>query len=117
MVLRKWLLSNFSHFESKLRLTLILQMPPKQSPHDVQREVDEVVGAMQNNITKVVERGEKLESLQNKTEDLQSSSLQFKRGANTVRKQMWWKDFKMKLIIGGIVAVILLVIIRNLLLN
>jgi vesicle-associated membrane protein 4 len=64
-----------------------------------------------------MQRGEQLESLQNKTgipinsEDLQNSSLQFKRGANQVRKEMWWKDMKLKLIIGGIVAVILIIII------
>jgi hypothetical protein len=45
------------------------------------------------------------------TEDLQNSSLQFKRGANQVRKEMWWKDMKLKLIIGGIVVVILIIII------
>lgn len=44
-------------------------------------------------------------------DDLQNSSLQFKRGANKVRKQMWWKDLKLKLIIGGIAALILIIII------
>ena len=33
----------------------------------VQNEVDEVVGIMNNNINKVMERGEKLDSLQTKT--------------------------------------------------
>ena len=33
----------------------------------VQQQVDEVVGIMQDNIHKVVQRGEQLESLQNKT--------------------------------------------------
>ena len=77
----------------------------------VQSEVDEVVGIMQGNIHKVMQRGEQIDSLQTKTEDLQSSSLQFKRGANQVRKEMWWKDMKLKLIIGGVVGVILIIII------
>ncbi|KAJ1558968.1 hypothetical protein HK096_002064, partial [Nowakowskiella sp. JEL0078] len=47
----------------------------------VQAQVDEVIGIMSNNIEKVVQRGEKLESLQNKTDDLQQGALQFKRGA------------------------------------
>jgi vesicle-associated membrane protein 4 len=58
-----------------------------------------------------MQRGEQIETLQNKTEDLQNSSLQFKRGANQVRKEMWWKDMKLKLIIGGIVGIILIIII------
>ncbi|KAI9013076.1 synaptobrevin, partial [Gaertneriomyces semiglobifer] len=77
----------------------------------VQNQVDDVVGIMQDNINKVMQRGEQLDTLQNKTDDLQTSSLQFKRGANRVRKQMWWKDMKMKLILGGIIAVILIIII------
>jgi vesicle-associated membrane protein 4 len=58
-----------------------------------------------------MQRGEQIDSLQNKTEDLQNSSLQFKRGANQVRKEMWWKDMKLKLIIGGIIGIILIIII------
>ncbi|KAJ3128380.1 SNAP receptor, synaptobrevin [Nowakowskiella sp. JEL0407] len=77
----------------------------------VQKQVDEVVGIMQDNIQKVMQRGEQLDSIQNKTDDLQNSSQQFRRGASRVRKQMWWKDMKMKLILGGIIGVILLVII------
>lgn len=34
-------------------------------------------------------RGEKLDSLQNKTEDLQQGALQFKKGASKVRRQMY----------------------------
>ncbi|KAJ3126389.1 hypothetical protein HK098_007587 [Nowakowskiella sp. JEL0407] len=78
---------------------------------NVQAQVDEVIGIMSNNIEKVVARGEKLESLQNKTDDLQQGALQFKRGATKVRRQMWWKDLKLKLIIVAIVIVIALVVI------
>ncbi|KAJ3013732.1 hypothetical protein HKX48_005543 [Thoreauomyces humboldtii] len=77
----------------------------------VQGQVDEVIGIMHNNIEKVMARGEKLESLQNKTDDLQQGALQFKRGATKVRRQMWWKDLKLKLIIAAIIIVILIIII------
>ncbi|KAI8844218.1 synaptobrevin [Chytridium lagenaria] len=66
---------------------------------------------MNENINKVMQRGEHLDTLQNKTEDLQSSSQQFRKGASAVRKQMWWKDLKMKLILGGIIVAILIIII------
>lgn len=46
--------------------------PSKSS--EVQGQVDEVIGIMHNNIEKVVNRGEKLESLQNKTDDLQQGN-------------------------------------------
>ncbi|KAJ3126295.1 hypothetical protein HK100_010326 [Physocladia obscura] len=51
-------------------------------------KVNEVIGMMHNNIEKVMARGEKLESLQNKTDDLQLGAQQFRKGANKVRGQM-----------------------------
>lgn len=39
--------------------------------------------------------------------------MEFKRGANKVRKAMWWKDLKLKIIIGSVILLILLVIIRK----
>ncbi|KAJ3007943.1 hypothetical protein HKX48_008863 [Thoreauomyces humboldtii] len=85
--------------------------PGAQKTQAVQGQVDEVIGIMHNNIEKVMARGERLESLQNKTDDLQQGALQFKRGATKVRRQMWWKDLKLKLIIAAIVIVILIIII------
>lgn len=55
---------------------------------NVQNQVNEVIGIMHNNIEKVMARGEKLETLQTKTDDLQAGALQFKRGATKIRKQM-----------------------------
>ncbi|KAJ3137927.1 hypothetical protein HK100_000225 [Physocladia obscura] len=71
----------------------------------------QVVNLMQDNITKVMQRGENLEQLNAKAEDLSSSSAQFKKGASEVRKAMWWKDMKMKLILGGVLATIIIIII------
>ncbi|KAL3897499.1 MAG: hypothetical protein SGCHY_003375 [Lobulomycetales sp.] len=78
--------------------------------NEVQREVDEVIGVMQNNIDKVVTRGEKLDALQDKTDDLQQGAMQFKKGATKVRKQMWWKDMKLKMIIVLIIVIIVVIL-------
>ncbi len=43
---------------------------------------------MRENITKVAERGERLDALQDKTDNLAVSAQGFRRGANRVRKQM-----------------------------
>jgi vesicle-associated membrane protein 4 len=40
--------------------------------HQVQQQVDEVVGIMQDNIHKVMQRGEQLDTLQNKTGKMSS---------------------------------------------
>jgi vesicle-associated membrane protein 4 len=66
---------------------------------------------MKDNITKVAERGDRLDSLESKTDNLAVSAQGFRRGANRVRKQMWWKDMKMRLcLIIGIIIVLVLII-------
>ena len=55
------------------------------------QQIDDTVGVMRENITKVSQRGERLDSLQDKTDNLAVSAQGFRRGANRVRKQMWWK--------------------------
>ncbi|KAJ9073925.1 Vesicle membrane receptor protein (v-SNARE) [Entomophthora muscae] len=77
----------------------------------IQQQVDEVVGIMQDNVEKVMEKQERLETLNDKADALNDNSMQFKRGANKVRKAMWWKDLKLKIIIGVIVLIIIIAII------
>ncbi|WFD29761.1 synaptobrevin [Malassezia sp. CBS 17886] len=77
----------------------------------IQAQIDETVGVMRENISKVNDRGENLDSLQDKTDNLAISAQGFRRGANRMRKQMWWKDFKMRLVIlVGIVALLCIII-------
>lgn len=66
---------------------------------------------MRENITKVSQRGERLDSLQDKTDNLAVSAQGFRRGANRVRKQMWWKDMKMRVCLVICVIILLVVII------
>ena len=67
---------------------------------------------MRDNINKVSERGERLDSLQDKTDNLATSAQGFRRGANRVRKQMWWKDMKMRMcIIAGIIILIIIAVV------
>lgn len=67
---------------------------------------------MRENINKVSQRGERLDSLQDKTDNLAVSAQGFRRGANRVRKQMWWKDMKMRVcIIVGIIILLIVIIV------
>jgi len=66
---------------------------------------------MRDNINKVSERGERLDSLQDKTDNLAVSAQGFRRGANRVRKAMWWKDMKMRMCIIGTIIILLVIII------
>ncbi|KAL9108013.1 MAG: hypothetical protein Q9227_007118 [Pyrenula ochraceoflavens] len=78
----------------------------------LQAQIDDTVGVMRENINKVSQRGERLDSLQDKTDNLAVSAQGFRRGANRVRKQMWWKDMKMRmcLIVGIIILIVIIVV-------
>lgn len=78
----------------------------------IQAEIDSTVGIMRENINKVADRGARLDSLQDKTDNLAQSAQGFRRGANRVRKQMWWKDMKMRMWIAlGIVILLVIIIV------
>jgi len=78
----------------------------------LQAQIDDTVGVMRENINKVSQRGERLDSLQDKTDNLAVSAQGFRRGANRVRKQMWWKDMKMRMcLIIGIIILLLIIIV------
>ncbi|KAI3392327.1 hypothetical protein diail_5878 [Diaporthe ilicicola] len=78
----------------------------------LQAEIDDTVNVMHDNIQKVRERGENLDHLQTKTDNLANQAHGFRRGANRVRKQMWWKDMKMRMcLIAGVIILLLIIII------
>ncbi|KAK4458277.1 putative synaptobrevin [Cladorrhinum samala] len=78
----------------------------------LKQQIDETVDVMRQNMTKASQRGEHLDRLRDKTDDLANSAQDFRRGANQVRKKMWWKDMKMRIwLILGIVALLAIIII------
>ncbi|EKD14569.1 hypothetical protein LZ554_001100 [Drepanopeziza brunnea f. sp. 'monogermtubi'] len=86
--------------------------PGNQRTAALQAQIDDTVGVMRENINKVSQRGERLDSLQDKTDNLAVSAQGFRRGANRVRKQMWWKDMKMRMcLIVGIIILLIVIIV------
>jgi len=85
-----------------------------QRTDNLTREIQGAVDTMRNNITKISERGERLDHLQDKTDHLSEQASGFRRGANRVRKQMWWKDMKMRMcIIIGIILLLVVIIVPS----
>ncbi|KAI8399265.1 v-SNARE coiled-coil homology domain profile [Nakaseomyces glabratus] len=74
-------------------------------------EIDDTVDIMRNNINKVAERGEMLTSIDDKADNLAMSAQGFKRGANRVRRQMWYNDLKMRMCLFLVIVILLVVII------
>lgn len=79
----------------------------------VKAQVSEVRGVMMENIEKVLDRGEKIELLVDKTENLRSQAQDFRQQGTKIRRKMWWENMKIKLIVMGIIIAILLMIILS----
>ena len=76
----------------------------------IQSQVEDVKGVMQNNISKVLERGEKLEVLVDRTQNLAQSAQQFHKRAKKVKCAMRWQNIKLYLIFGMIALIIGLIL-------
>jgi len=77
----------------------------------VKGDVDEVKNVMVQNIEKVLERGERIELLVNKTETLSNNAFKFKKSSTALKRSMWWKNVKLILLIVFIFIIILYIII------
>ncbi|PNW84222.1 hypothetical protein CHLRE_04g225850v5 [Chlamydomonas reinhardtii] len=101
-----------SSFGKQLKSTMehATQYPEEYSKvASVQKKVDEVKGIMTENIDKVLARGEKLELLTDKTENLMFESDRFVRTGRALRRRMWMQNCKMKIVVA--LAVILLAVV------
>ncbi|KAL2557980.1 Vesicle-associated membrane protein [Forsythia ovata] len=76
----------------------------------VKAQITEVKGIMMDNIEKVLDRGEKIELLVDKTENLQFQADNFQRHGRQLRRQMWLQSLRMKLMIGGAILILIFII-------
>jgi vesicle-associated membrane protein 7 len=77
----------------------------------VNEQIAEVRGLMVQNIDRVLERGEKIELLVDKTDELERNAVKFKKSARHLKHAMWWKNAKLCIIIALILAVVIYVIL------
>jgi t-SNARE complex subunit (syntaxin) len=75
-----------------------------------QKQVNEVIDVMKDNVNRVLERGDRLADLDERADALQFGAHQFQATAKKVKRKYWWKNLKMWIIIGVIVLVIIAII-------
>jgi vesicle-associated membrane protein 7 len=75
--------------------------------HNVQGEIDNVRGIMSQNIESLLERGERIDLLVDKTDRLGGSAQEFRFRSRGLRRKMWWKNVKLMALL--IVVIIFLV--------
>ncbi|EEP79865.1 conserved hypothetical protein [Uncinocarpus reesii 1704] len=81
--------------------------PPSDSLASARKEIDNVRDIMTENIERVLERGERIDLLVDKTDRLGSSARDFRVRSRDLRRRMWWKNIK---VVALLVVVVLFLI-------
>jgi|TARA_B110000090_G_C13322523_1_gene424080 vesicle-associated membrane protein 7 len=84
--------------------------PNADSFSAVNEKLDDVKNVMVQNIDAVLERGEKLELLVDKTDKLQAEAFKFNKGAKDLKNAMWWRKVKLYCVITFVIALIIFII-------
>lgn len=77
----------------------------------IRAHVAEISDNMIENIDKIMQRQEKIELLVEKTETLNRTALQFRRQAVDVRRTLWWRDVRAKIIMVSIALLIIFLLV------
>eukprot|EP01004_Peranema_trichophorum_P007347 NODE_6124_length_923_cov_37.455000_g5533_i0.p1 GENE.NODE_6124_length_923_cov_37.455000_g5533_i0~~NODE_6124_length_923_cov_37.455000_g5533_i0.p1 ORF type:complete len:220 (-),score=13.87 NODE_6124_length_923_cov_37.455000_g5533_i0:211-870(-) len=75
----------------------------------IREQVETATNVMVANIDRVLERGEKIDLLVDKTQQIADDSYHFKRQSTSLKRSMWCKNFKLTLMV--IVAILVLIFI------
>jgi vesicle-associated membrane protein 7 len=76
----------------------------------VDQQLSEVKEIMVDNMARLLERGEKIEVLQERTDRLSRQAHQFHRQGRALRYEYLWRNIMITLVIVGIVAVVLFIL-------
>ncbi|XP_044217672.1 vesicle-associated membrane protein 8 isoform X1 [Thunnus albacares] len=84
---------------------------PQDKVQTLRDQVDGVKNIMTQNVDRILARGERLDDLMGKSEDLQAGAQHFKQTSQKVARSYWWKNVKLIVIIVVVVLIIVLIII------
>lgn len=78
---------------------------------NAKKGIEDVRGVMTKNIESLLERGERLDLLVDKTDRLGGSAREFRVRSRGLKRQMWWKNVKLMALLGLVSFLIIIVII------
>ena len=78
---------------------------------DLQSDVNSIKVDMRKNINKMVESVDDVNQLQEKSAALKFESTEYKQNSVEVRRLTWWQNFKMWIILGGVVLLLIIILI------
>lgn len=90
-----------AEFNSDLRalLNTYNTAPPSDSLATARKEIDNVRDIMTENIERVLERGERIDLLVDKTDRLGGNARDFRVRSRGLRRRLWWKNVKVMVLL------------------
>lgn len=79
----------------------------KDAIGNVQAEIENVRGIMTENIERVLERGERIDLLVDKTDRLGAGAHDFRVRSRGLRRRMWWKNVRLMVLLAVVVVFLL----------
>lgn len=76
----------------------------------VRNQIDEVKDIMVQNIEKVLERGEKIELLVDKTDRLSKQAFKFESTSKNLRRTLWWKSVRTIVCLTSVVGLLVFIL-------
>jgi len=87
--------------------------PDADRIRQVHGEIEQVKDVMVHNIERVLERGERIELLVDKTDNLNQQAFAFKKRSTALKRSMWWKNTKLMIILIFVIILIFYFIIAS----
>ncbi|KAL0735324.1 hypothetical protein Bca4012_011534 [Brassica carinata] len=79
----------------------------------VRGEVSEIRSVMVENIEKIMERGDRIELLVDKTATMQDNSFHFRKQSKRLRRALWMKNAKLLVVLTCLIVLVLYIIIAS----
>mmetsp|Transcript_5365 Transcript_5365/g.6530 ORF Transcript_5365/g.6530 Transcript_5365/m.6530 type:complete len:227 (-) Transcript_5365:284-964(-) len=73
----------------------------------VKSQIEDVKGVMVQNIEKVLERGEKIELLVDKTDRLNQQAFRFEASSRSLRRTLWWRKMRCYAFMGFVAVLVI----------
>lgn len=89
------------------------QLPGGSKIKELQNDVHQLTSVMQTNINKVLERGDRMDTLNERSELLSSRANEFRINSRAIRRKLWWQNLRFQIIIGAVLLTLVIIIIYS----
>lgn len=88
--------------------------PETDKAEQVGAQVEDVRTTMEGNINKMLQNAEDLGQVQDKAENMEQGARQFKKQSANLKSQLWWRNFKIKVIIAvAVLSLLAYILVRH----